>query len=85
MMCSSHAAALSEARLGLKHKDEDVNVWLYKEKTSSSCMWLRPNLASPGVATSDVNNIVFVCGLAQASLHREQLYGKNTSSSLHVV
>ena len=29
------------------------------------CMWFRPNLASPGAVTSDVNNIVFLCGLDQ--------------------
>ena len=49
------------------------------------CMWFRLNLASPGVVTSDVKSIVFVCGLDQTSLHRGQLYEKKTSSSLYVV
>jgi hypothetical protein len=48
-------------------------------------MWFKPNLASPGAVTSDDNIIVFVCGLDQTSLHREQLLEKKTSSSLYVI
>ena len=38
------------------------------------CMWFRPNLASPGTATWEVNIIVFVYGLDETSLYRELLH-----------
>ena len=49
------------------------------------CVWFRPNLASPGAATWEVNIIVFVCGLHQTSLQRKLLHEKSKLSSLHVV